>query len=121
MYAHYGRPFLLFLQYIFLYKLIQLCFNPYKELFVDFKIRMHPSLVVIIWFFLFDFDLTLKNQPNEMIFCIYVEEIKLFNVLKFHQISSSGLVIIMGQKSTKIWFLFFADLYEVKMPDVRIT
>ena len=56
-----------------------------------------------------------------MIFCMHVEEIKLFNVLKFHQISSSGLVIIMGQKSAKIRFLFFADLYEVKMPYVRIT
>ena len=54
-----------------------------------------------------------------MIICMHVKEIKLFNVLKFHQISSSGLVIIMGKKSAKIRFLFFADLYEVKMPHVR--
>ena len=52
---------------------------------------------------------------------MHVEEIKLLNVLKCHQISFSGMAIIMGQKSAKIRFLFFADLYEVKMPYVRIT
>ena len=65
--------------------------------------------------------MTLKNPPNVMIFCLHVEEIIPFNVLKFRQFSYSGLAIIMGQKSAKIRFLFFADLYEVKMPYVRIT
>ena len=41
--------------------------------------------------------MTLKNPPNAMVFCLYVEEIILYNVLKFHQISVSGIAIIMGK------------------------
>ena len=46
-----------------------------------------------------------------MIFCMHVEEIKLFNVLKFHQFSSSGLAIIMDQKSAKIRRMHFSFWY----------
>ena len=46
-----------------------------------------------------------------MMFCMHVEEIKLFNVLKFHQISSSGMAIIMGEKSAKIRIMHFSLCY----------
>ena len=54
---------------------------------------------------------SITNAENEG-FCMHVDEIKLFNVIKFHQISPSGLAIIMGQKSAKI--RFFA-VYAVKI------
>ena len=50
---------------------------------------------------------------------LHAEEIKLYNLLKFHKISSSGMAIIMGQKCAKIPILYFADLREVKIPYIK--
>ena len=51
---------------------------------------------------------------------MHVKEINFNNMLKFHQILSSGITIIMGQKSAKIRILFFAYLHELKIPYVHI-
>ena len=48
-----------------------------------------------------------KNPPNALAFCMHVEEILLYNVLKFNQISSIGMAIILVQKSAKIRTLNF--------------
>ena len=50
-------------------------------------------------------NLTFKYPPNAMVFCIDIEQIKLYNVLIYHQISSSGMAIIKGKKSAKIRIL----------------
>ena len=42
---------------------------------------------------------------------MHVEEIKLYNMLKFHKILSSGMAIIMGKKFTIIRIMHFALYY----------
>ena len=57
-----------------------------------------------------------SNKRTMQWFLMHVEEIKLYNVIRFHQISFTVMEIIMVKKATKILnLLYFADLREVKI------
>ena len=45
--------------------------------------------------------LALKNPPNALVFCMHVEEIRLYKVIKFHQIPFRGMAVISGQNNAK--------------------
>ena len=48
--------------------------------------------------------MTLKNPPNALGLHAHRRDL-IYNVLKLHQISSSGMTIILGKKSAKIQIL----------------